>query len=269
MATAPDNNHREILQELLEIDPDLKEHEAVLPQLIEELRTKRPSVTIDPAFVANLRASLLAYKPAPRPVAAAVPSPLLWWAARLAPVGVALALIITLLPHETIAPTVPVLPDAALESEQLDTSADMLQKSAPADTGLFSTESASDDTSSELRMTTAPALVVEPPQAANTVTVTSVSLPEAGWIVVYEDDGGTFGKTLHASYLTAGTYADLVLQLDRSLTYPELITVAVYTGHQPSAFLSTEESLQVDPGTGEPMSVTVPVISELEIEGTY
>lgn len=243
------------------MDPDLKKHEAVLPRLIATLSETRPTVVIDTAFVHDLRASLLAYKPAPQAPQATTASPLFWWFTRLAPVGVAMVLVIALLPQDTVAPTPPLYP--ALPQPQAKEAGD-----GPTAT---SDEPSADSTATEMTMTMeAPstALVVAPPLASTTLTITSVTLPQAGWVVVYKDAGGAFGEALHTSFLAAGTYTELSVPLRRSLVYPELVTVAIYTGNEPTAFVPTRESIQTDPSTDAPLTVTVPVVSELELQFT-
>ncbi len=264
MNTVPDNQHSEIHKELYNIDPDLKQHEAVLLQLIGDVHSRRPTVGIDPAFVASLRTSLLEYKPAPQPNSTPTPSPLEWWATRLTPVGVALAIIIILLPDKTMAPIVPLH-----EQEANEMGMNAWDQSMQSDTGLFSTESAIDQAPGATLKATAPALVVEPPDQSSTITVASLTLSRPGWIVVYEDADGSIGAILHTSYLAADTFTDLSLSLNRPLTYPELVTVSVYTGNEPAAFSITNELVQIKPETGEPLMVTVPVVSKAELEGSH
>lgn len=53
-------NIEQILEELYELDPDFRQHEAKLKQIISELLANRPVAKIDEEFVKGLRAKLLA-----------------------------------------------------------------------------------------------------------------------------------------------------------------------------------------------------------------
>ncbi len=266
----------EILEELYELDPDLRAHAAVLPRLIEALSERRPTVAINPTFVADLRASLLTYKPVVTTNSTTAPSPFFWWCTRLAPVGVALALFVALLPEKTVSPTEPLtpfVPPQAKEAGDIPPTAG--DDGSMMRTELFSTEPAADDISTESMMVmdtmdanTTPLLVAPPLASTSDLTITSLTLAAPGWVVVYEDAGGALGATLHTSLLTAGTYTDLILPLGRSLSYPELVTVMVYTAADSTGFRAQEEVIQIDPTSGVPLATTVPVVSELELNLT-
>lgn len=273
MAKEATKPHNEILEELYELDPDLRAHAAVLPRLIEALSERRPTVAINPTFVADLRASLLTYKPVVAANSTPTLSPFFWWCTRLAPVGVALALFVALLPEKTVAPTEPLMPFVPPQAKEAgDVPPTTGDEGTMMRTELFSTEPATDAVSTESMMTmdamdvsTTPLLVAPPLASTSDLTITSLTLAEPGWVVVYEDAGGALGATLHTSLLTAGTYTDLTLPLGRSLTYPELVTVVVYTAADSTGFSVAEEVIQIDPTSGVPLSTTVPVVSELEL----
>lgn len=251
------------LEELYAIDPELKKHAADLPRLISALTKQQPLVTPNKEFVRTLRASLLAYAPTTKPKPRFFSTPAFWWGVRLAPIGLALVLIVALSPQQTSAPTEPRVPETPLMKDGHDLTPAPTQPGDEQPSEIFSTQDASLELMTTTEATTA--LVVTPPRASSTLTLTQATLPQSGWMVVYEDAGGAFGSLLHASFLTAGTYTDLSLPLARTLTYPELITVAIYTGTNSTQFNVVNESIQLDPVTETPLLVSVPVVSDLEL----
>lgn len=286
MATSAQNHHDELLKELYELDPSLREHEVFLPKLIEDLANTRPSVTINPTFVADLRASLLTYKPTSAAPSQVVVSPFFWWLSRLAPVGVALALFVVLMPHETVAPTLPTYPTdvpskvptsdvpsdepPATNDEASSRSLELFSTEAVPETNL---ETGTADVSIMEDMTmmakdSGPVpLLVDPPLASTSLlTVATLTVPVAGWVVVHEDPGGELGPVLHSSRYNAGVYTTETLTLTRPLAYPELVTLVVYTDTATGTLATSNETIQTDPVSGMPLMATVPVVSELEIE---
>jgi hypothetical protein len=263
MDEKPNQSIEDLLVELYELDPDLKTHEAVLPELINTLRSHQPEVTIDATFLANLRASLLSHTPTPtKTKSTPIVSPYLWWISPLLPVGVALFLFVTLAPHT---PTNPTIMHEEAGSEP-DVFLDAPRSPEAPEMKLFEASMMPEsDEGMMLQALDQPSLVVEPPLAnSSSVSVTNLSLPTDGWIVVHEDAGGTLGTILHYSRLTAGTHTELTLSLTRPLTYPEMVTIVLYTDSQYPDFATSTEVIQNDPQTGAPLMVTVPVISELE-----
>ncbi len=92
------------IQELIALEPSLKEYEADLRAMLALMLAKRPNVQIDAAFRTALRERILTAQPK------AIVSPytkLSWWAVRLVPVGAVALLLITLVPGDILhAPTV-------------------------------------------------------------------------------------------------------------------------------------------------------------------
>jgi hypothetical protein len=277
MSDRMQNTIQESLEELYRIDPELKQFEADLPRLLQTLAEHQPMVPFDAAFAQRLRASLLAAPAASLAPATAVPSPYVWWVMRLTPLGIALFLFVVLSPDEVpLVPTEP-LAERSEPSPKLppptEDRADTA-RSAPIATNEPQPESAPNATEELSIMASDPtmlsldapqsALVVAPPLVGTTVTIASLTLTEAAWVVVYEDDGGAFGDILAMQYLEQGTYENLSVTLSRSMTYPTLVTIAVYTATSPDAFAPRRERIQTDPVTGEPMQVTVPVFGTPE-----
>lgn len=270
-----------LLAELYQLDPELRQFEADLPNLIAALKTNQPQSPLTDTFVHNLRASLLqhAHTTPITKKAALIPSPFFWWAARLAPIGVMAVLFVMLVPDITNAPDAPgtqvALEDTSTTNEAPATeSGDSMVMLYDAPEGR-SLPTDSTEESMDIMMTTpddsmtmkapASALVVLPPQVGDTATITNVTLGEAGWVVIYADDGGAFGEILGTTYLPEGTHVDVTLPLARTLVYPEMITVVVYTAQNTTQFVAENELMQIDPVTGSVLTVTVPVVSALEL----
>jgi hypothetical protein len=273
MSTQPNNRIEMIISEIIQIDPELERYRADLPKLILSLERKRPNVTLDRAFMTDLRAQLLAYKPAPTPDITKQPSALFWWTTRLTPIGIAIVLFVILTPEHAQGPiNTPSIPESFPSTTEED---------LPNDASLERTMKAPDQTTEEELFSTmmapssiadseivAPTLAVIPPLPGTTLTIQTLTVPEAGWLVIFEDQGGAFGERLGAQYLEPGAYQEFEITLSRPLQYPELITVALYTGTVTTQFEILQESLQFDQSINQPILVTVPVISELELETT-
>jgi hypothetical protein len=263
---------QEILKEIYQIDDSLRKYEADLPTLIKALETNRPNIIIDKQFTDSLRASLLSYKPATIPTKAPTKNSWLWWTARLAPVGIAVFLFITLIPdpinttpenYLNDLPKEAVITPSPENSSLNDSSMSKKAFTPEAD----STPDVSIESSMMSMIAPVSSLEVAPPLAGTELTIAKVAIPLPGWLVVYADNGGEFGEILSTTYLGQGELLDLTLTLSRELTYPNLITVVVYTGNTKEQFSPSSETIQTDPANNSPMSVTVPVISELELEG--
>lgn len=269
MAKQPDNHTATVLNELYEIDPSLKQFEADLPRIISTLKTNRPDISVDQTFVNELRTSLLSYKPVATFTKTPATTPLFWFT-RLVPVGISLVLLFMLIPDLTKAPSGPHPLDLP-EQETSETAPPPLHDvSNEMRMDTFMPESAgegvADDTSMLSMEATPTSLQVSPPLAGNTLTITSLTMPEDGWIVVYKDQGGELGEMLYSSFLTKGEYQELSLILADELLYTELVTVVVYTGTDPEQFNATLETVQIDPLNDSVMMLTVPVTTQPELE---
>jgi len=254
---------KEILEEMYHIDPSLVAHEAVLVTLITEFKERRPDVTINQSFVTELRTALLSYKPATTQVSPLPANKLLWLATRLVPVGVVACLVVIIgIPQYLYGPTTNNLPEeespAGATLEYTADSNTNYDQSVPDSVDFFSAERAITPINEP---GVAPLLVVPPLAFNTTITITEVTMPLPGWLVVYEDVGGSYGNLLGVTRVSNTTYKNLTVNLSRPLTYPKLVTVAVYTRNNSTGFDIFRESLQVDQATNLPLIVTVPVIT--------
>jgi hypothetical protein len=269
----------DLLEELYRLDPTLRHYEGDIPQILATLATNRPGVVVEKAFIDDLRRSLLAKAASPavtKSTTQLIPSSFFWWTARLAPVGIAVLVLIVLNQERLIIPITPAMiqeeDTAAIEQNFVMTvdepvlgkigTPDESHESVDAPVELMTTT----ESTAEIQMTPSN-LAVEPPLTDTaSVTITSMTLPEAGWVVMHVDAGGNLGDVLGSIYQVAGTYEDILLPLTRSLQYPELITVVIYTGQYTETFQIEAETIQRDPLTTAPLMITVPVISVLEQE---
>ncbi len=261
METPRDNRITNILTELYALDPDLERFKDDLPQIIATFEAYRPEIILNEKFVAELRTSLLAKQVKPlATMSTPVASPYLWWFSRLAPVGVVVGLLmIMLIPDRTKSPTVST-PPLTPTVTPADTEMEMQTFGAPPadDSLLFKAAPVSEFVPAPLEVT--------PPIVGSTLSILSLNAPAAGWLVVYEDRGGEFGDILSRTLVSAGEYSDLQIALDRPLRYPEMITVVLYTATNTEQFVAAAEMIQTDPQVLSPIMITIPVVSELELE---
>lgn len=263
MKDQPDNHIKSLREEIYLIDPTLRD-QADLPNLIASLEVSRPAVIISPTFVKNLRTSLLSTAGA----TLATSSPFYWWATRLTPIGIALLLLVIFIPKPSISPT-----EKSFQHESIPTlemtpeSGDQMPPSQRKQLKVNedALESLPADNSSMMMMESIQGtLIVAPPPIGKTITITSVTLPADGWLVIYGDDA--ISEVIGSMFLEAGVHSEVEVLLSNTLTYPQMITVVIYTGTSREQFIATDESILIDPNNNEPLQVTVPVISELELQ---
>jgi hypothetical protein len=270
MTNKSDNRIAAIIEDIYQIDPELVEFEADLSRLLTKLEANRPQVTVNQEFVRELRRSLLSYKPAPTITKTQAIHPFSWWFIRLIPVGISMFLLVVLVPDLLTTSSQNYNPDAT-EFELFEISP---QPEGGVDTEMRmdammlenDAESEASDTSMLMMESGAPALEVPPPQAGNTITIASIVMPDSGWVAVYRDDGGELGELLGSSFLAIGEHQEKILMLTKELSYPDLVTIVVYSGQNSNQFEPTYETIQIDPQYGSPMMVTVPVISQFELD---
>lgn len=122
-----DSPQEQILQELFTLDPALQAEEPLVRALVAEMVAARPAALPDAALRALVRARLLAELETKK---ATVPrtNMLPWWLVYAAPVGVAVVVMLLVLPTYTLAPTPPVSAPVPARYESLPT-ADVIQDS--------------------------------------------------------------------------------------------------------------------------------------------
>jgi hypothetical protein len=268
MVNTSNNRIAAIIEDIYQIDPELVEFEADLSRLITDIDAHRPVVTIHQKFVSELRTSLLSYKPAPVITKPNNAHPISWWFIRLVPVGISMILFVVLVPDLRTTPSQ--TPDAA-DFEMFESTPDLqdtVDTEMRMDTMMLESDEAgdADDTSMLYMESSATSLAVAPPLAGNSLTVTSVIMPDSGWIAIYSDEGGELGELLGSLLLPKGEQNEVKVMLAETLSYPGMVTVVVYTGSNTNKFDAAIEYVQIDPLNNSPMMVTVPVISQFELD---
>jgi hypothetical protein len=260
-----------ILSELYQMDKTLKNHEEALLRIITKLDETKPHISIDEAYVADLRASLLAYKQPVPTTSIPTPYPFSWWLPRIAPIGVALVvLVLVVVPGQQKPVEREFLPANETTSTYSTDSNDSIgdSESVPAGAEVntfdaFMSEPAM--TAPQAKSMVAMPIEVNPPYAGNLLTIQNLAVTQPGWLVVYEDQGGNFGNVLYRDRINPGLHTNLPLTLGRPVQYGEMVTVAIYTARNSGTFVVQNETIQTDPVSGVPLMVTVPVVSELEM----
>ncbi len=101
---------------------------------------------------------------------------------------------------------------------------------------------------------------------AGTVTVSMATLPEAGWLVVYNDDGGEPGAVIGQSALPGGSSRDVTVEID-----PYMATTTLYVRlHADSGEAELFEFPDADlplEWEGAPVEVSFPITLDLVVPG--
>jgi PKD repeat protein len=143
----------------------------------------------------------------------------------------------------TLAGTVTVEPS----NETDDSDATVTDDAADTDTPDGST--ATDQPATPTAQT--PAVSVSEGSDGSSVVVEEASLPDGGFVVLYDSDGNVVGKS---EYLTNGTHENVEVELSESETNAETVTVKLHRDDGDQSFDTTaDESYQAD---GSDVSVT-------------
>lgn len=103
----------QLLADIYTLDASLRERDAEVRVLVEQLLAEKPTIAINTAFKARLRSELLKKQPVVATAAKTLP----WWLFYATPVGVAAILILMLVPEytKTQAPFVPTVMPTSIE----------------------------------------------------------------------------------------------------------------------------------------------------------
>lgn len=264
-----------LITELIELDPNLKQHETELRALVSTLMEKRPSVTIDASFKAKLRERILTQS------IRAIPSPyaeLSWWAMRLVPLGAVALLLITLVPGDILqTPT-------SLEESSIAQDGDMDERdsrilrvesgdapSGPAPAfhgGMGGGSGVADDASMESSMSmkmaadTVPAPMTIAPQLPGTsITVDTVTVTNPSFIVVrsYRNDGSEYVVGI-SPLIMPGTTENVPVYLHEKTHVGQYYMATVYIDNGNRVFTDGEDVPMVD-SYGNPVSVGFDIVS--------
>lgn len=211
----------DILAEIYSLDSSLKARDGEVRTLVRELMEAQPTVAPDPAFVASLRARVLASRASPLPAKSA---PWMLPKVYFAPLGVFAVLLIIFIANPAHAPFVSQIPEPDMQ-EMLETMAQdaeapsartmheesvMMKSSLQVDeAGLAHTE-----------------LVVTPQLPGPTVTILKVSASLPGSIRISSPNvpEETLGKIL----ISAGTFENLEIILSRPSRSGETLKAELY-----------------------------------------
>lgn len=98
----------------------------------------------------------------------------------------------------------------------------------------------------------------------NTVVVDSATLPDGGFLVVYNDQQEFVGVS---EFLEAGSHEDVTIELDQQLTYDQVVLVEAYRGDENNefdkeAFTSDEEATETDENATEQPPANEPYVGD-------
>jgi hypothetical protein len=217
-----------IIDELYTVDPSLREHEASIRALVTTLINSKPEVIVSETFIRKLRegvvseatrAVLREEKPVPG---------LSWWMLRLAPIGVLAVLTLLLLPEPAPSPT----PLPYREQGGTEVQSDTLFKTS----------------------VTAPAVA---PTAGlqNPVSLSSVTVERASFVVIHADVDGTLGEIVGVSKLLfPGTTVGVRINLLRGIHESESFVGVLYADNGDGLFGENDTAV-INPLTGAPLYI--------------
>lgn len=218
-----------IIDELYAVDPSLREHEADIRALVTTLIETKPEVVISETFVRSLRERLVSE--ATRTVLAKdAPVPgLSWWMLRLAPIGVLAVITLMLLPEPAGSPTP--LPYSERGGMEVKTESDAIFKTSAV-------------------APTAPAVGL-----SNPVTLSSVTIERAGFIVIHKDANGALGEVVGVSKLLfPGTTVGVQINLLRGIHESESFVGVLYADNGDGLF-NEKDTLVNDMQNGTPLYI--------------
>ncbi len=254
-----------IVKDLLAQNPDLEIEAGVLRVLVADMLAGQPTVSVDPAFRARLRAELLERVSAPKEKPLGLP----WWLVYTVPFGVAAILFLVVQPSPTSVPlpSAPTMDTRTMGDVPPDTTPD---ESAPAmmmDTGMGggaskkSVESSDAATSAgfadEAMMYEAAAVAGDSFVATFTkdrkaIQFTTIVVSAPAFVRITSPDGAA----LVSGLLAPGEYTDLLLPMGTTVTRGGTYTATLYHDNGDTVFMAADD-LPVYDAIGMPITVTL------------
>ncbi len=191
-----------IIRDLYALDPSLEERDAEVRSIVNALMSVKPTVSIDPTFVSNLRAQLV--KPV-NVVRESIPSPFESWLLRLTPLAGVAILILMLVP-EIITPTRTYQNESVSSEEAMFTlPAPTAKRTAPAEP-----ESSSLMLVAEDAALATDSFTVSEQQRGDSVLVDFVFLTAPSFVVIQRNDSGEPGEIIGVSPLLHEGHMELI-----------------------------------------------------------
>lgn len=216
-----------MIEDIYTLEPALREQDAEVRALVTSLVSAKPVVAVDDTFVQSLRRELLT-KVAPAPKA--IPSP---WMMYLAPLGAMAVLILMLVPgYLSHSPTSAPVPQSEMMNTEMQMDADdgagsMKRSADMAPEGASMMMMAPSEESGD--MMSGDMLTVFDQAPGRVVTVESVTLTTAGFVVIQADEAGVPGAVLGVSPMLFAEPSNFVdVPLTAELTLGTMYFATVY-----------------------------------------
>ncbi len=257
-----------IWNELIALDPSLKEHEAGIRAMITDISGARPMVEIDPAFRTGLRARLMLRE---MPIASPF-SPFAWVAFRLLPLG-AVALLVFTLTNPTPTYITPVIPtttetrvmESTLQYDATDTESEASQSSQnamPENDMYMETESTmSLKQTADMAFPPEFPMRIEPQLEGVLVKISSITSPTSVFVIIvasYPTGDQIIGTS---PLLSSGTSENVPVHLKTRMVTEGIYRAEVYRDNGDRLFVWEEDTILTDEN-GYPWSVPLTVVSE-------
>ncbi|MFN3693032.1 MAG: hypothetical protein ACK4SL_02955 [Candidatus Paceibacteria bacterium] len=250
-----------IVKDLLAQNPDLEIEAGVLRVLVADMLAGQPTVSVDPAFRARLRAELTRRAPVVKEKRLALP----WWLIYTLPVGVTAILLLVVQPPQKVLPPSAPIPTST-NTEIYSAPTDVAPAMIPTDMDMGASkrggETVDDAATSasfaeDARMYQAPAgtndsftAVFTPDRKAIRFSSISVSAPAFVQIT------GARGGELVTGLIPPGERTNFVLPIGRTASRGETYTATLYYDNGDGMFLPQEDALAYDT-TGMPITLTL------------
>ena len=195
------NKIEDIIKELYEIDPTLREHKNRLRELVGVLLSSKPRVLIDGNFIKKLKEKIVAGERAERGNSRrGLQSEYSWWAFRFTPVG-ALAVLLLF---------AAVRLDSPVSERALMNAPSLKQDFAQSETYSIARDSSENQSENSIGISTQkPGWIAE---------LDYISASEAGYVVISSSDNPTPGNIMGASgIITSGTTGRTEIKLYRAM----------------------------------------------------